>query len=326
MYERFYGLRELPFELTPNPRFLFLTARHREALSNLQYGVRSAKSLTVLVGEAGTGKTTLLRTAFESEPCRHVRWIYLNNPVLCREDFVRILAGHFELGADAARSKAGFIDALERLLRDRRSRGEITALVVDEAQSLSPDLLEEIRLLTNIETTTEKLLLLILAGQPELAGRLNDPGLRQLKQRVALRCEIAPFELSETAAYVASRLRTAGGDSSQLFTREAVMAVHEYSRGIPRTINVICDNALLSGLALGRHPVDQQIVREVAADFDLLPAGADDRPVASVAERPAPAELPDGSPQSAVPPGRLPKFFGQIISPRRFAFFGGARK
>jgi hypothetical protein len=189
-------------------------------------------------------------------------------------------------------------------------------------------LLEEIRLLANIETSTEKLLVLILAGQPELAGRLNDPGLRQLKQRVALRCEIAPFELPETAAYIASRVSTAGGDSSGLFTREAVMAVHHYSRGIPRTINVICDNALLSGLALGRQPVDEQIVQEVAADFDLLQGGTGDQggglPVtaSAIAARPDPSPVPVPAPE----PSRSRRFVEQIVAPRRFAFFGAARK
>src|SRR5262245_10433823 len=200
MYQRFYGLRELPFELTPNPRFLFLTPRHREALSTLHYGVSSGKSLTVLLGEAGTGKTTLLRTVLESEEHGEVRWVSLNNPTLTREDFVRMLAARFELGDQAAHSKSAFLDALETVLRNRRSRGEISVLVVDEAQSLSLDLLEEIRLLTNIETPDGKLLLLVLAGQPEFAARLNDSGLRQLKQRVALRCEIAAFDLAETAA------------------------------------------------------------------------------------------------------------------------------
>src|SRR5438046_8675741 len=132
MYQQFYGLRDLPFELTPNPKFLFLTPRHREALSNLHYGVSSAKPLTVLLGEAGTGKTTLLHAALESETCSHVRWICLNNPILSREDFVKTLAGRFGLGARAAESKTVFLDALEHLLRERRLCGEMTVLVVDE--------------------------------------------------------------------------------------------------------------------------------------------------------------------------------------------------
>src|SRR5581483_6581329 len=269
MYLRFFGLRELPFELTPDPKFLYLTPRHREALSTLHYGVSAGKSLTVLLGEAGTGKTTLLRTVLESSEHGHVRWVSINNPILTREDFVRTLALRFELREAAARSKSTFLDELERELRDRRSRQEISVLVVDEAQSLSNELLEEIRLLANIETAADKLLLLVLAGQPEFAAKLNDPRLRQLKQRVALRCEIAPFDVAETGAYIASRIATAGGESARLFTREAVIAIHECAHGIPRTINVICDNALLGAFAIGRSLVDRGIVMDVVADFDL---------------------------------------------------------
>jgi general secretion pathway protein A len=269
MYQRFYGLRELPFELTSNPKYLYLTAKHREALSNLEYGLSVAKSLTVLIGEAGTGKTTLLRAALESERCAEVRCVYLNNPALTRGEFLAMLATRFSLSHDASRSKTSLLDELERVLRERRNRGEITALVVDEAQALSTELLEEIRLLANIETSEQKLLPLVLAGQPELADRLEEPSLRQLKQRVALRCEIAPFELPETAAYIATRIKTAGGVPSKLFSREGVVLIHEYSAGIPRTISVICDNALVSGMALDRQPVDRAIVMEVCRDFHL---------------------------------------------------------
>jgi general secretion pathway protein A len=269
MYQRFYGLRELPFELTPNPRYLYLTPRHREALSNLQYGLSTAKAVTMLVGEAGTGKTTLLRTALESDACRNVRCVYLNNPALTRAEFVEILARRFELSAEAALSKAAMLGELEKILHERRARGEITALVIDEAQTLSIELLEEVRLLANIETATEKLLPLVLAGQPELGERLEETSLRQLKQRVALRCDVSPFDLTETAAYISSRIRTAGGEASRLFTREAVTLIHVRSRGIPRTISVMCDNALVTGLALNRQPVDREMVLEVARDFAL---------------------------------------------------------
>jgi len=274
MYQRFFGLRERPFELTSNPKYLFFSAQHREALANLEYGLSSAKAITVVVGEAGTGKTTLLRAALESERCRRVKAIVLDNPTLTREEFVEILAARFELGPAAAASKAALLDALEAELRARRAREEITALIVDEAQSLSDELLEEVRLLANIETPTEKLLPLVLAGQPELAARLNESGLRQLKQRVALRCEVAPLDLGDTAAYIVSRIRTAGGNTTKLFTREAVTLIHEFSRGIPRVINVMCDNALISGFALKRQPVDRDIVAEVCRDFDLTKAEA----------------------------------------------------
>ena len=274
MYQRFFGLRERPFELTSNPKYLFFSAQHREALANLEYGLSSAKAITVVVGEAGTGKTTLLRAALESERCRRVKAIVLDNPTLTREEFVEILAARFQLGPAAAASKAALLDALEAELRARRAREEITALIVDEAQSLSDELLEEVRLLANIETPTEKLLPLVLAGQPELAARLNESGLRQLKQRVALRCEVAPLDLGDTAAYIVSRIRTAGGNTTKLFTREAVTLIHEFSRGIPRVINVMCDNALINGFALKRQPVDRDIVAEVCRDFDLTKAEA----------------------------------------------------
>jgi len=274
MYQRFFELRELPFELTSNPRYLFFSPQHREALANLEYGLSSAKAITVVIGEAGTGKTTLVRAALESERCKHVKAIVLDNPTLNRDEFVEILASRFQLPASAGQSKAALLDALEPELRARRGRGETTALVVDEAQSLSAELLEEVRLLANIETATEKLLPLVLAGQPELAARLNEPSLRQLKQRVALRCEVAALDLGDTAAYIVSRIRTAGGNTTRLFTREAVTLIYEYSRGIPRVINVMCDNALISGFALRRRPVDREIVAEVCRDFDLKKAEA----------------------------------------------------
>jgi type II secretory pathway predicted ATPase ExeA len=269
MYEHFYGLSEPPFELTADPKFLFLTPKQREALSTLQYGLSSARSLTVLIGEAGTGKTTLLRAALESERCRHVQCVYLNNPALRVEDFIRLLALRFDLGPESGESKAIFLERLERLLRTRDDAGEATALVVDEAQSLSFELLEEIRLLANIETTAGKLLPLILAGQPELGDRLEEPKLRQLKQRVTLRCHLEPFDLSGTAAFIASRIRTAGGEPSRAFSREAVGLIHQYSGGIPRTICVICDNALINGMALGSTRVEQAIVHEVCGDLRL---------------------------------------------------------
>ena len=269
MYLQFYGLRELPFEVTSNPKYLYLTPKHREALSTLEYGLSAAKAITLLVGEAGTGKTTLLRAALESERGRHVSSLFLHNPTLTRSEFLQMLAKLFQLDPALAASKTALLLELERVLRERRARGQVTALIIDEAQSLSDELLEEVRLLANSETDTEKLLPLVLAGQPELRDRLNATGLRQLKQRVTLRCEIAPFTLQETAAYVAWRTKIAGGDAGRLFTREAVMLIHERSGGIPRTINVLCDNALLTGFGLGRQPVDRSIVLEVARDLDL---------------------------------------------------------
>ncbi len=319
MYQRFYGLRELPFELTPDPKYLFFTPRHREALSNLEYGLSAAKSITVLIGEAGTGKTTLLRAALASERCANVRCVYMNNPALTREEFVRMLANRFNLSAESAGSKAVLLNELEGVLLERRKRGEITALVIDEAQSLSDELLEEIRLLANIDTPSEKLLPLVMAGQPELSARLEETGLRQLKQRVALRCEITPFELHETAAYIASRLRTAGGVPSKLFSREAVSLIHEHSGGIPRTVSVICDNALLSGMALERQPVDQAIVLEVCRDF-LLRRQAAPLPLAPEGDVPGQQVFGPNTDAPTEEEGRE-----TINKPRRFSFLGTGR-
>jgi len=327
MYQRFYGLRELPFDLTPNPRFLYLAPQHREALSNLQYGLSTAKAMTVLIGEAGSGKTTLLHTALQSEMCRQVTCVYLNNPALTRREFIQILSERFDLGTQAARSKAVLLSELQRLLAERREHGNITALVIDEAQSLSSELLEEIRLLANIETTTQKLLPLVIAGQPELRDRLNEPQLRQLKQRVSLRCEIAPLNIDHTSGYIAFRIRAAGGDASKIFTREAVTMIHSKSCGIPRVISVICDNALVSGFALGRATVDSAIVAEVVRDFDLdvgasgtvASDGRDGRsaPPAPVVERQDPQDLQNAPGENG------PRLFATVAGRRGFSLFRG---
>jgi general secretion pathway protein A len=325
MYQRFHGLRDLPFELTPDPKFLFLTPRHREALSNLEYGLAAAKPLTVLIGEAGTGKTTLLRAAIGSERCRGVQTVHLSNPALSRDEFVELLARRFGLSSRAETSKAALLSELEEALRERRARNEIVALVVDEAQSLSAELLEELRLLANIETPTEKLLPLVLAGQPELRDRLNEESLRQLKQRVTLRCEISPFTVEETASYIATRVATAGGDSRRLFSREAVLLIHERSRGIPRTISVICDNALLTGFGLGRQLVDRAIVLEVTRDFDFDEPDTDtvatpSRPQSQSMGLGLSAQTPAGPSKDSVP--IEPVVPAAANRARRFSLFG----
>jgi len=297
MYESFFGLYERPFDLTPNPRYLVLTDGHREALSNLEYAISSRKGVTLLLGEAGTGKTTIIRTAIERQPER-VHCVHLQNPALHRTEFVEMLATRFGLSARAAESKTSFLLELEALLASRSRSDESTVLVVDEAQSLPLELLEEIRLLANIETNEEKLLSVILAGQPELAGRLNERSLRQLKQRVALRCQLNPLTLQESCAYVAGRIRAAGGVGAQTFTREAVTLMHERAHGIPRTLNVIADNALVTAFATERRPVNSKVVLEVCRDLDLQGAGIPLPPAAPPAPAPNVALVPPG-------PGRL---------------------
>jgi general secretion pathway protein A len=269
LYGPFFGLSEAPFDLTPNPRFLFLTSRQREALGNLQYALASSKGFTLILGEAGTGKTTLVRAAMASIGDTPSRYVLVNNPTLGRREFYEFLAQEFGLSEGAAASKTRFLVELQKDVEARAAAGGLTGLIIDEAQSMPHELLEEIRLLGNIETNTSKLLNIVLCGQPELAERLNETSLRQLKQRVALRCELRPLSLKETASYISGRLRIAGGIPADIFKREAVVAVFEGSSGVPRTINVICDNALISGFAAQVKPVTLDIVQDVCRDFDL---------------------------------------------------------
>ena len=269
MYEAFYGLRERPFDLTPNPRFLLMTARHREALTTLEYGLTARTGIALLVGEAGTGKTTIVHAALQSPRVRQSRAVYLNNPALTRDEFVEFLAAGFGLSEGASRSKTRCLAELTDVLASRHASGTMSALVIDEAQCLTDELLEEVRLLANMESASEKLLSIVLAGQPEIADRLNQPSLRQLKQRIGLRCSLAALELPETVAYIAARLRIAGGDERQVFTDDAVAMIHDRSRGIPRTISVIADNALVSAFAQDLRPVDRDVVLEICRDFDF---------------------------------------------------------
>jgi general secretion pathway protein A len=268
MYEDFYCLRERPFDLSPNPRYLFLTGRQREALSNLHYGLVKRRGFALLLGDAGTGKTTLLRTALSELDSPELDYVLISNPTLSRDDFYDALAAGFRIDSS---SKTGFLRQLEQRLHECLDANRACALVIDEAQSLPNELLEEVRLLSNIETETTKLLNVVLVGQPELAERLNRPDLRQLKQRISLRCELLPFDLNESALYIATRLRLAGGAPAGIFSREAVRLIAQCSSGIPRTINVLCDNALISGFAASEKPVGVRIVDEVCRDFDLKP-------------------------------------------------------
>jgi general secretion pathway protein A len=269
MYESYYGLRERPFDLSPNPRFLFLSNGHREALAHLQYGLSGRPGVTLLIGDAGTGKTTLVRAALQSASGGSSQYVQLSNPTLTRQEFFQYLASGFHFTQEAAESKPVFLRELEAAIAEREKENGVLAVIVDEAQSLSHELLEEIRLLTNIESASGRAMVVVLVGQPELAGRLEDPSLRQLKQRVALRCQLATLDLKGAAAYIAARIRVAGGVAADLFTRDAVCAVHEYSRGIPRTMSVICDNALVNGFAAEIKPVTRSVILEVCRDFEI---------------------------------------------------------
>jgi general secretion pathway protein A len=322
MFASVYGLAELPFELTGDPRYLFLTKRQREALSTLQYGLASSRSLTLLLGEPGTGKTMLLRAALTSDRCRRVRAVYLNNPTMSPVELMQLLAIRFGLGQEARTSKALFLEQLEQHLRERHLAGEVSALVIDEAQALSPELLDEVRLLANIEDADVKLLPLVLAGQIELGERLEDPNLRQVKQRVSLRCELHPMTEAETAGYMAKRIATAGGEPARLFSREAVQLIHRYAGGVPRVINVICHNALVSGMAAGGRRVDPAMVAEVCRDLRIRAAPAIRNAGAALPPSPAIAEVvqerqdgavsPPAEEAAAIPPRRWPRAAGFV--------------
>jgi general secretion pathway protein A len=322
MYEAFFGLRERPFDLVPNPGFLYLTGSHREALSNLRLGLTTPRGLTLLVGDAGTGKTTLVRTVLSLIEGGAIECVLLSNPTLTRDEFYEFLADGFQLEAGAAGSKTRFLFAIRRRLLERHAAGLSSALVIDEAQSLSYELLEEVRLLSNIETDTVKLLNVVLAGQPELAERLKEPRLRPLKQRISLRGELAPFPREETVAYIAGRIRIAGGDPAAIFSREAVIAVHEASGGVARSINVICDNALIGAFAAGTRPVVSAIVEEVCRDFDLG-REAPDVNVAPAPENAVAAEAENAEPRHQAPERREvdEPMFAMTTRKRRFSFF-----
>jgi general secretion pathway protein A len=287
MYGDYYGLKESPFDLTPNSRFLFLSTRQREALGNLRYALGSSKGFTLILGDAGTGKTTLVRAALAELGDMPYRYVLVSNPTLGREEFYEYLARSFGLSEEARTSKTRFLLELQEDVERRFAAGGLTGLIIDEAQSMPHELLEEIRLLGNIETPVTKLLNIVLIGQPELADRLNDVSLRQLKQRIALRCELQALSLKETTAYIAGRLRIAGGMPEKIFTHEAVVRIHQAAAGIPRTVNVVCDNALISGFAAQAKPITVAFVEEVCRDFDLQHGQSRD-------SAPAPA-LPTGT-------------------------------
>ena len=269
MYLDYYGLKELPFALTPDPRYIYFTPSHTEVMANLHYGIESGKGLIVVTGEVGTGKTTILRWML-SRLDRSVMVAYLFNPRLTVSEFYQHIGTLLDLRN--WESKSDLLMTLGQVLESRHSRGLRTVLVIDEAHGLSPHVLEEVRLLLNFETDTAKQLQIVLAGQPELRGVLNDPDLRQLKQRIALRCEITALpNVEETERYIISRLLVAGAAHTNVFDPEAIDYIFRCSEGIPRQINNLCDNALLAGFAAGETHISRDLVEEVAVTFDLLP-------------------------------------------------------
>jgi len=287
VYAEFYGLKELPFALTPDPRFIYFTPSHTEVMANLHYGIESGKGLIVVTGEVGTGKTTILRWMMQRLD-RTVLVAYIFNPRLSVTEFYQHLASLLDV--QKWETKPELLVSLGQALDSRHSRGLRTVLIIDEAQGLSPAVLEEIRLLSNFESDTAKHLQIVLTGQPELRNVLNYPDLRQLKQRVALRCVIKALpSVEETDRYITSRLLASGAERTELFTSEAVDYIYRCTEGIPRNINNLCDNALLAGYAAGDLTIGRAIVEEVAETFDMLPRL--DRGLQTGAENELPARI-----------------------------------
>jgi general secretion pathway protein A len=258
MYLTFYGLTDKPFNATPDPRFLYMSPGHREALAQLLYGTQERKGFIVLTGKVGTGKTTLLHTLCQRLNGQSAIAFVVNSTLQFDELLEYILE---DLGVkEKGQSRAQRLIALNNFLIERERAGQNTVLIVDEAQNLEASTLEQIRLLSNFETPTNKLLQILLVGQPELKARLNLPELRQLKQRVGLRCQIPPLTLEETRVYVRTRLRIAGARDLGLFADSAVDRISTYSGGIPRLINTVCDHCLLFGYAEQKRRIDRHIV------------------------------------------------------------------
>ena len=268
MYRDFYGLKETPFGLTPDLRYIFKTESYLEVTSTIGYGVKNNKGLIVVTGEAGTGKTTTLRSAIQQFG-EDVLPVYIFNPFLTAAEFLEQLSDGFHLALPKSTSKPDLLMALGRYLSMRHGQGLRTVLIIDEAHGLPSALLEETRLLLNFETNSEKLLQIVLCGQPELNETLNRQGLRQLKQRISLRCSIRPFNQLEVNKYVRFRLKTAGAARVDIFDDEALELIFAASEGIPRVINNICDNALLYGYAAGCDVVTRGVVDEVLEALEM---------------------------------------------------------
>jgi type II secretory pathway predicted ATPase ExeA len=254
--------------VNPDPRYLFLTRHTEEALACLTYGIQSRKGFVLLTGEVGTGKTTLINKLLEWLRLQQVATAFIFNSRMNVPQFLDYMMADFGIPCDS-KSKSQILQRLYNWLLDRYRAGETAVLIVDEAQNLTDEVLEEIRMLTNLETFTEKLLQIVLVGQPELEIKLKQPQLRQLRQRLTLRAKTHPLTIEETKAYVQQRLRIAGSDGRQIFDGDALNSVHKYSNGIPRVVNLLCEHCLVSAFVDQKPVIGEAIVDAVARDFDL---------------------------------------------------------
>jgi len=268
MYKEFFGLRANPFNVNPDPRYLFLTRHTEEALACLTYGIQSRKGFVLLTGEVGTGKTTLINKLLEWLRAQQVPTAFIFNSRMNVPQFLDYMMADFGLPCET-RSKSQVLMRLYNWLLERYRAGETAVLIVDEAQNLPDEVLEEIRMMTNLETFTEKLLQIVLVGQTELEQRLKHPNLRQLRQRLTLRAKTHPLSADETKSYIHQRLRIAGSNGQQIFDPEALSAIHRYSGGIPRIVNLLCEHCLVSAFVDQQKMVSPSVVDAVARDFDL---------------------------------------------------------
>ena len=270
VYCEHFGLTREPFNVTPDPSFLYLSESHKEALAQLVYGIQTRRGFVVLTGEVGTGKTTLIQSLLEEIDDGHTHCALLFDLTGSPKDLLRSLCHEFELISPLEKEKevSEYLALLNRFLLDSYKHGDNVAVIIDEAQNLPAEVLERVRLLSNLETKQEKLLQILMVGQPELSDRLNAPELRQLKQRVALRHHLRSLNLSECTEYIAKRLEISNG-AATLFSTAAVEAVHAYSGGIPRLVNILCDNGLLSAYAARKSQVEPAMIAEIADDLHL---------------------------------------------------------
>ena len=269
MYKSFFGLKENPFNVNPDPRYLFLTKQIEEALSGLMYGIQTRKGFITLTGEVGTGKTTLVNRLLDWLHLKRTKTAFLFNSRMNTNQLFDFIMAEFDIPCDN-KSKSQQLMKLNHWLLERYRAGETAVLIVDEAQNLTFPVLEEIRLLTNLETSTEKLLQIVLSGQPELEERLKLPQLRQLRQRITLRCRTMPMTKEQTHDYIHERLRIAGADPQQeIFSAKSVDSVHYFSMGIPRVINLLCEHALINSFVDQQKIVEAKVIEDVAREFQL---------------------------------------------------------
>ena len=266
MYLEYYGLTEPPFDITPNPRFLFYSAKHREAFNHLLYGIRERKGFVQLTGEVGAGKTTLCRAMLEALEGQFATALILN-PIMTSEELVKAVATEYGLPINGL-DRLDTLAVINHFLMQQAERGQDTVLIIDEAQDLTDELLEQVRLLSNFETDNRKLLQIVLMGQPELRDRLNNPKLRQLRQRITVRYHLPPLSRYEVNHYIQHRLQVAGAKGAPYFTQPALWRVYSYSQGIPRLLNAVCDKALLAGFVSQQEKIDYRMIGRAVKELE----------------------------------------------------------